>query len=294
MRTNLLISLVACLIMAGCCQTPPPAGQSFHANPKETMARVVSGINANNQKIPTLWASLYYKADIRDQGRTHTVFGEGVLLYRAPMGMRLVGQKEFVGTVFEIGSTDTQYWLQVKPELNTLWIGRYADLAHVDIDRLPIPIRPDLVLSVLGIESIDTNFNALPAPTMRYNNEQDVYMFVWNAKAPDRWVAQKEIWYDRATRRPRRVLLYDGNGRTVLRADLSMQRAVQLYDVPQKDWPVMPGDYKLFFPDTGSRMEFTINEARITAREGALPNIHPPDVEGTDVKVIQIGAGAGV
>jgi hypothetical protein len=69
---------------------------------------------------------------------------------------------------------------------------------------------------------------------------------------------------------------------------------VQLYDVPQKDWPVMAGDYKLFFPDTGSRMEFTINEARITAREGALPNIHPPDVEGTDVKVIQIGAGAGV
>src|SRR5947209_4324105 len=106
MRSNSAIPL-ACLLICGCCNCPRST-QSFHPNPRETMADVVWAINANNQKIPTLWSSLYYKADIHDEkGRSHTVFGEGVLLYRAPMGMRLVGQKEFIGTVFEIGSTET-------------------------------------------------------------------------------------------------------------------------------------------------------------------------------------------
>jgi len=291
MRSHPVIAL-ACLLVSGCCNCPRPT-QAIHPNPKETLDDVVSAINVNNQKIPTLWSSLYYKADIHDdKGRSHTVFGEGVLLYRAPMGMRLVGQKEFVGTVFEIGSTETEYWLEIKPELNTLWVGRYADLAHVDIDRLPIPIRPDLVLSVLGISTINTNLTALPAPTMRYNNEQDVYMFVWIDKGPDRWVAQKEIWYDRQTKQPRRVLLYDSNGRNVLRADLSMPTKVQLEGTPQNQWPTMPGDYKLFFPDSGSRLEFTLTEPKLN--NGSEVRIQPPDMEGTDAKVIQIGAGGGV
>ena len=42
---------------------------------------------------------------------------------------------------------------------------------------------------------------------MRFNHEQDAYMFVWSVKGVDRWYAYKEIWYDRVSKMPRLVRL---------------------------------------------------------------------------------------
>jgi hypothetical protein len=264
------------------------------------MTAVVNAINANNQKIPMLWATLNYSATINDRGQVHSVSSDdGVLMYRRPDGFRLVGKKEFVGTVFDIGSNARDYWLEVVPGTNRLWFGTYADLARLKSEQLPIPIRPDLVTEVLAVGTIDTDFNALPVPTMRYDNAADAYVFVFNIKAPDRWLAQKEIWYDRATLRPRRVLLYDADGRPVLRAALSMDKRVEVGGGAPGDWPLVPGDYKLFFPDSGSRMEFSLKDVRLERKIGriVLPNaasFKVPDVSGTDVRAIQIGGGGGV
>ena len=263
------------------------------------MTAVVNAINANNQKIPTLWATLNYSATIHDGKEIHSVSSDdGVLMYRRPSGFLLVGKKEFVGTVFDIGSNDREYWLEVVPGVNRLWFGAYADLATVDTGRLPIPIRPDLVMEVLGVGTINADFNALPVPTMRYDNAADAYVFVFNVKAPDRWLAQKEIWYNRATLRPRRVILYDANGRPVLKAGLSLDKPVDTGTGTPKDWPLVPGDYKLFFPDTGSRMEFSLKDVRLNKKVGrvVLPNaatFRVPHVKVTDVREIQIGGGGG-
>ena len=67
---------------------------------------------------------------------------------------------------------------------------------------------------------------------MRFNNDADAYMFLWNVKLPDRWAVQKEIWYDRATLLPKLVLLFDENGRVVLRAYLSNYKSVEVANVP--------------------------------------------------------------
>jgi hypothetical protein len=158
---------------------------------------------------------------------------------------------------------------------------------------LPIPIRPDLVLEVLGIRPINTDFNAQPVPTMRYDNAADAYVFIFNLKAPDRWLAEKEVFYDRATLRPRKVILYEANGRPVLKAELSQDKKVQVPNEPDPNrWPLVPGDYKLFFPDSGSRMEFSLKDVRLN--KGKVPNpasFRLPDVQGTDVRAIQIGGG---
>jgi len=130
-------------------------------------------------------------------------------------------------------------------------------------------------------------------PTMRYDNAADAYVFIFNLKAPDRWLAEKEVWYDRATCRPRRVILYDANGRPVLKAGLSQDRPVQVgSEVKPGDWPLVPGDYKLFFPDSGSRMEFALKDVRLN--KGKVPNpasFNLPDVQDTDVRATQIGGG---
>jgi hypothetical protein len=294
----LTLTLAVCFTIAGCCHCPngPSAGAEYRLNPPNllSMAQVVNVIDSNNEKIPTLWATLNYSATINDKGQVHSVSSDdGVLLYRHPTDFRLVGKKEFVGNVFDIGSNDREYWLEVIPGTSRLWWGTYADLARVTSSELPIPIRPDLVMEVLGVGTINTDFNAQPVPTMRYDNAADAYVFIFNFKAPDRWLAEREIWYDRATLRPRRVILYDANGRPVLKANLSLDKRVQIPGDPNtQNWPLVPGDYKLFFPDSGSRMEFSLKDVRLN--KGKVPNpasFRLPDVSGTDVRAIQIGGG---
>src|SRR5437660_11991971 len=76
------------------CHTCPPSKPPYYG-PTESMAEVVADINANNQKMPTLWSGLYYKANIVDEKKhAHFVNGEGMLLYRQPNDFRLVGRKE--------------------------------------------------------------------------------------------------------------------------------------------------------------------------------------------------------
>jgi len=297
-RTPGRIILAALLLACGCCHTATGPHLRPYYGPTESMASVAQQVNANNEKIPTLWANLNYSAMVNENGTTHSVSGgDGILLYQ-PSDFRLVAKKEFVGTVFDLGTNGKEYWLEVVPGTNRMWWGRYDDLVHTQLGKSPIPIRPDLVLEVLGVSLINRDFNVPPVPTMRFNNDEDAYMFVFNVHAPDRWLALKEVWYDRASHRPRRVILYDANGRAVLRADLSMDTKVQVPGEDPRTWPVMAGDYKLFFPDTGSRMEFTVKDVRLYKQNPGgrlkVPNASSfamPDVQGTDVRPIQIGGG---
>src|SRR5205823_5262383 len=125
-----------------------------------------------------------------------------------------------------------------------------------------VPIQPNMVLEVLGIGTFNTDFTASPAPVMRYNPDKyaDAYMFDWIVPAanPPRFVVQKEIWYDRATKRPTRVMLFDADGRTVLRAILEKHRQVPIDDRPREKWPWVATDYKLYFPESGSKMSFVL------------------------------------
>jgi hypothetical protein len=268
-RFVIFVSLPA--ILAGCAQQPTTAIIPPYPGPTETMSQLVNEINNNNQKIPTLWARHYYEATIVDEKhQPHFVNGDGVLLYEAPQDMRLVGTKELIGSVFEIGSNQTRYWLKVVPDVDTLWTGLYKDLTEEALDRARIPIRPDMVVQVLGISSIDPNFNDLPAPTMRFNPDMRMYMFVWNAKLPDRWVAQREVWYDLKERRPRLVFLFDANGRVVLRASLEKYQQIQVEDQLKAQWPWIATDYKLYFPDSGSKMRFTFSDFGLHSPDNPL------------------------
>jgi hypothetical protein len=280
--------LIAAFAGAGC--GGPATGRPPRAYWGTTlpMTDVVQRINQNNQEIPTLWASHGYKATVvDDKGKTHTFTGDGALLYRGPREMRLIGNKEFVGTVFEVGSTNDRFWLKLVPEVDTMWWGNYQNLGKPCAQA--IPLRPDLVVEVLGIGVFNTNLTTLPAPTMRFNHERDAYMFVWNAPLPDRWVAIKEVWYDRATLRPTLVMLYDADGRVVVRAELRNHRPVEVKDLPRDRWPVVAGEYRLFFPDNGTTMELDLREIMLNKRGSPPRGLTFPDPRRAGVdRVVQI------
>jgi hypothetical protein len=215
--------VVAIFAAAGCCPPPPPPPTSYFG-PTDPMSRVVEGINANAAKINTLRVTHSYDARIvDDKGKEHTFSGDGYLLFRKPDDLLLVA-KVLTQDAFTVGSNADRYWFTV-PQQDTMWWGRKANLTAEKARQ--IPIRPDLILEVLGVFTVDTNFGQFPAPVMRFNHDRDCYMFTFVAPTPDRFVAVKEVWYDRRTLLPICVNLFDPNGRTVLRAYLSNPKEVE-------------------------------------------------------------------
>jgi hypothetical protein len=255
---------VLAIFVAGCC---PHTTRNPYEGPTDPIQRVVDDINQNNQRVRTIWAKGDFKAWIPDEKQhVHFVDGDVALLYMSPDNLRLIGTKPLVGRVFDIGTNGRQYWMIVKPEVDTMW---YGDYSHAANSTQEIPVRPDLLLEVLGVGTIDTDLTRQPVPIMRFNNDEDAYMLVWNMKSsgpPDRWVAQKEVWYDRATKRPKLVLLFDENGRIVLRAYLSDHKPIETEDGGASS-PDIPGRFDLYFPHTKTKMQLTLNDVR-TSNKG--------------------------
>src|SRR4051794_27754120 len=52
-----------------------------YVGPTETISEVVQSINANNQRLPSLWSKGYFEADIMDRGTRHFVNGDITQLY---------------------------------------------------------------------------------------------------------------------------------------------------------------------------------------------------------------------
>jgi hypothetical protein len=114
---------------------------------------------------------------------------------------------------------------------------------------------------------------------------------VWGSPLPDRWAAQKEVWYDRETKLPRLVVLFDENGRVVLRTFLSEHQPVEVEGAAREDWPRVARRFELYFPDTGTTMSLQLSDVEL--RRGPVPNdasfAFPGDRAGVS-KVIRVDA----
>jgi hypothetical protein len=252
-------------LLSGCDPKKPPAPKGYFG-PTQSMSEVVHAVNQNNAKLPTLWADI---RDIRvqftdDRGRRQDEkLDGGVLLYRQqPRSLRLDGRKSIVGSVMDLGSNENVYWLAIKEGPDTAWWGRHENVG-AECSR-PIPIQPSMLMEVLGVTAFNPNFDEAPAPVMRFNNDADAYTFIWIAPAGDRFVALREVWYDRRTKLPKLVVLYDAHGRVTLRAYLSNHKPVEIEKTPREQWPQVAGEYDLFFPETGAKLNLRLGQVKLS------------------------------
>ncbi len=276
-RYDLLVMVfgmtVAC---AGCGPRvkPPPKG---YFGPTEPMSGVVQKINANNERLPTLYLNHSFAAQIVEKSRsgkmrTTPIDGRGVLMYQAPESLYMNGRHAIGGKIFEIGRNPDAYWLGVPHEkVDTIWYGRIEHLGKSCAAE--IPIRPDLLMEVLGVSTFDPNLARFPAPIMRFNNDEDAYMFTWIRSGGDRFIAEKEVWYDRKTMWPRLVNLFGPEGRILVSAYLSEHRRVKLDGVPESEWPHVPGKYELLFTDTRTRMTIEVTDAYLRYKGAPEPRV---------------------
>jgi hypothetical protein len=264
---HLCLSVCICGFISGCFPKKPPTPEPYHG-PTDAMYDVVKAINQNNDKLPTLWASIgsMQLSLVDEKGKRHDESLDGTLLYRSPRDVKLLGNAGPATKVLEIGSNRDDYWLVArKPGPDQAWWGRYRFLG--DPRAKSVPVSPALIVEVLGISTINEDFNALPVPVMRFNNDSDCYMFIWNTKLPDRWAATREVWYDRRTKRPLKIFLFDANGRIVLSARLDKHKPVEVPNLPKEQWPLVATDYRLLFPDNGSSMHIVLDDVQLNHKQ---------------------------
>lgn len=248
----LSIGIVSLLMVTGC--IPKPIVRPAYYGPTDALPTLVDKLNARNNRITTLWAKGSFSADLIDPETKKHTGGDGDLnlMFTKPGNLRLAGST-FGTRLFDIGTNDKQYWMGL-PQQDTIYVGTHEAADKGGASRLPV--RPDLLVEVLGVTPLQTDLLKEPAPAVRFNNDQDCYMVTWQVLLRDRFAVQKEVWYDRQTLQPRLVLLFDANGRVVLRAYPSQPMKVEGYD-PLLE---LPTTYDLLFPDTGSTFVIRLRE----------------------------------
>lgn len=261
-------ALLTILLTAEGCVSIHHATPRAYFGPTETMQQVVTAVDTNNKQITSLWARVgYFEANVQDErgGKAQFVNGEGgYLLMRKPGELRLRADKAAIGPVLDVGANQNYFWL-VAPPADRAWWGNRVNAGKPCVEQMPI--SPVSVMEVLGVSNINLNFLQSPMPVMRFNNDADAYMFTWQKRSmtnPARMVVTKEVWYDRQTKRPELVNLFDENGRIVVRAYLSNYQPVGQTSAE------MATTFQLLFPDSGSRFTFSINEMKLS--NGKAPN----------------------
>jgi len=280
---------VSCFLslLLGCCPQKPPTRKPYQG-PTASLAEVVSAINANNNRIKTVWASGDFEAWIRDdKGQTQHIDGDLLLASRKPQDLRMYGQGAGI-RFFDVGSNAKQFWFYVPYEkIDTMWWGEYANLANLNSSA--IPVRPDLLIEVLGINDLSSDLLKQPIPAIRFDAIDDVYIIGFHSILPDRMIVEKEVAYDRMTFLPKRVMFYDPNGRVVLRADLSEHRPI----AQDAGGAKVATHYDVEFLQTHTKLVLKLRELKSSNK--GRPNDQTfrfpgPDVAGKTYKVDESSA----
>lgn len=252
------------LLLAGCCQKKPEAREPWFGETK-SIYDVVEQVNANNRLIPTLYADVRIKDLIVTDadGDEDSYSGDGELMYRRPGELAFVGNHPVAGEMFRMGSNADDYWIAI-PRAKQAWWGRHRNVGKPCVQ--PLPIRPDLIVEVLGVSTSDTNLLAPSFPVMRFNHDEHAYVFVWHERLPDRLVAVKEIWYDRESLLPTKVLLFDVNGRTILKAVLGEHEAIEVPELPPERRPRIATRYQIDFPGSKAKLDLKLTDVALTYR----------------------------
>lgn len=281
-------------LLAGCRPPPPDVrGPDYWAGATEPLASVVSRVNANNANVTSLWSRHQFQAWLQTPGREKVdyVDGDGDLMYRAEDDFRLSCSKAGVGQLMTLGTNADTYWLTIKPELDTMWWGNMKYVGAPGTQ--PLPLDPTLIAQVLGVGRINPNFLEQPAPVLRFDNDEGVYVVTWNVRLSSQWATQREVWYDRKTFLPVRVYLYDEKGRALVKALLAEHLPVKTQAGVEVGGKVA-GTYTLSFPDTGSRMILRLR-GPLVSRNGFPKDASfqlPLDKPGVS-KVIRVDEAAG-
>ncbi len=160
-----LALLAICLTAAAGCAGRQSAVDDATTRPTRVeplpLSGLVAAINENNQKLPSLWASGYFEALLKqtpdDDGRF--VNGQIVVQHLKPDRLFVKAEKDAFGDLFEFGTDGRTLFLKSAEE-DVTYVGTAGRLDPNKVAGLAV--RPDLILQVLGHQPAVAGPDAFP------------------------------------------------------------------------------------------------------------------------------------
>lgn len=258
----LLLGTVTSMTFVGCAKPPPPVAPSAYTGPTMPLDDLLAAINRNNGRITTMQANGGFLLGTPQDGEIN---GTLTLFHTKPNQLRILCNKDAAGRVADLGTDGERFWMFTAGKKPTTWIGTNLGPARASPE---IPISPELLVDVLGIATMNLDLLAQPVPTLRFNPDYDAYMLTWHQPLKDRWVTLREVWYDRSTLQPRRIWLFDRDGRVVVRAKLDRFEPMRTSE--SESTPLTARSFELFFPENKTSFRFWLDGVR--DRRNGMPN----------------------
>lgn len=277
-RLAMLAAAASLLGAAGC--------QTCEQLPSPTVEQVVADVNRNNELMP------WFKARI--ESITLTVKDEaglswripadlyGYLLYTQPNMFVLRADKGGLTTVLEMGSNRKIFWMWAMGA-NRGWVGRQVDWPADEPS--PLLIHPGQLVQLLGIDAIDRDLTRMPLVALRTNDCERAYVLEFVDLQRDHASLIRETWIDADSRLPRRVRLFDRNGRAALESDLAEWRRTtgsagwfpHQITIRWLSQTTRGGDEDMTVrPGTTLRLDFSDVEVKEKFSNPAIYEPHPP------------------
>lgn len=260
--SHLIILAISLAGMLCGCQTQPP-GSAAGAFAPLSREQLIEKINANNERIPTLWARTSFDAEIHDtqSGKTTRVYADdGYFQYRAPDEISIRASKVGVGLVLDVGLNHERFWLAaLAPGPDTMWWG-YTRSSMV---KSEIPIRPQDVLQILAISPISSSGPDVPG--LSFDARKNASILSWYRRTPGGFGVIRQIAYD-SEAMPRHVRVFDADGHLAMQAELSKHRNVEGASADAK----VATNYDVYLPASRSSMVLRLRGMQIS--HGTAPN----------------------
>jgi len=254
------LACAAALFVTGC----PPSGRIDLVAEVVPRQIAVDRVNANAARVTApLNARGRVAGYVTDsEGRKRSFNLAAHLFYLRPCYLSLDLKDDLAGSQFLIGSNETHYWLNSKPQGDTYWCRRHDSLiAGRDRD---LPINPMELIEALGLQPVSLDVeNPYDAPVQRIVDEYQQLIFVGLDPAGQTTI-RKEYWL---SRRPpfllSHIVFRDAWGRIEFASLLSDYRPLE------EGGPMLPTRIEAIWPQSGASMEFRITRWR------AVPTVQP-------------------
>ena len=157
MRMTLAVFVIAALLQSSGCRwfsrqenaPDPAAAKIFGPGETPTEKQLVDYVNDRAKLVNTLKIRNVH-IDVVENGKSQPGV-EAVLVCQKQRDFRLQG-KAAIGSVIDIGSNDKELWFWFKyMEPAGVYHCSYDDLDNGKVQRMPLPIRPEWVVQVMGI-----------------------------------------------------------------------------------------------------------------------------------------------
>ncbi len=210
-----------CLLVTGCPPQPLPVEQISFA---DAIYRVNQNIARIDRTILAQGVAASGKF-VDDDGKEHPYSLSGVILVLKPRYLYMDLRHGLGETMVRAGSNGRRYWLWIKPEVDTLWWGKYEHLDKHDLETMPF--RPDQLIEAMGLDELPEETLGAEGPMYRVEPEHDQLFFIKYTPEDQGYIA-KEYWLDR--RKPylvRRIVFRDQEGRVQMQSSLSRHAPVE-------------------------------------------------------------------